>query len=62
MDIITLIQWCTANNCGHALVEVVRDICAENPNEEGRHYMIDLCMARYKVCCQDKNKIEAILK
>ncbi|KAM3725707.1 X-linked retinitis pigmentosa GTPase regulator [Dirofilaria immitis] len=61
MDLITLIQWCTKNGSEHALVEVVKDICTENPNEEGRHHMINLCMARYKVCPQDKYKIEAIL-
>lgn len=62
MDLITLIQWCTENNSEHVLVEVVRDICAGDPNEEGRHHMINLCMARYKVCPQDRDKIETILK
>ncbi|EJD76075.1 RCC1 and BTB domain-containing protein 2 [Loa loa] len=61
MDLITLIQWCTKNRFEHILVEVVRDMCAENPNEEGRHHMINLCMARYKAHSQDKDKIEAIL-
>uniref|UniRef100_A0A0R3RYV6 Kinetochore-associated protein 1 n=1 Tax=Elaeophora elaphi TaxID=1147741 RepID=A0A0R3RYV6_9BILA len=61
MDLITLIQWCTKNSSEHALVEVVRDICAEDPNEQGRHHMINLCMARYKACPQDRDKIETIL-
>uniref|UniRef100_A0A8R1TTY3 RCC1-like domain-containing protein n=1 Tax=Onchocerca volvulus TaxID=6282 RepID=A0A8R1TTY3_ONCVO len=61
MDLITLIQWCTKNNSEHALVDVVKDMCAENPNEEGRHHMINLCMAYYKAYPQEKVKIETIL-
>lgn len=62
MDLTTLIQWCTKNSSEHALVEVVGDICAGDPNEESRHYMINICMARYKAFPQDKDKIEIILK
>ncbi|VIO87205.1 Uncharacterized protein BM_BM3167 [Brugia malayi] len=61
MDLITLIEWCTKSSSEHALVEVVRDICAEDPNEKGRHHMINLCMARYKAFPQDRDKIETIL-
>ncbi|VBB32718.1 unnamed protein product, partial [Acanthocheilonema viteae] len=61
IDLITLIQWCIKNNSEHALVEVVRDICAGDPNEESRHHMINLCMARYKAFPQDRDKIETIL-
>ncbi|VDN03308.1 unnamed protein product [Thelazia callipaeda] len=61
VPLTTVIQWCTKHRCEYALMEIVKNRCAENPNELSKHHMIEICVARYEIFPQERDKIETTL-